>query len=142
MKGILILITLFVTLVSFSQDKVDWQGKWDKKNQSLQLEATILPGWHLYSQHIKNDVGPIPTQFQFELPTPIQLEGEVTEPKAIEEYDPNFEATLTFFKDKVNFQQKLKNALPSTIKVTVTYMVCSDVMCLPPVDKILNIQID
>ncbi|MFN6084126.1 MAG: hypothetical protein ACK476_04270, partial [Fluviicola sp.] len=47
----------------------------------------------------------VPTSFAFNEVSKQQLKGEVIEPKPVQEYDPNFEANLDFFKHKVVFVQ-------------------------------------
>ncbi len=124
-----------------AQDKVSWSAAFDPETNSIVITAKIADGWHLYSQHIQNDVGPIPTSFQYGPKGEVGLVGETSEPKPIEEYDENFEATLNFFKDRVEFRQELEGVIPEEIQVTVTFMVCNETMCLPPVDRILTVQI-
>jgi hypothetical protein len=64
------------------------------------------------------------------------------EPKAIHEYDENFEAALDFFKTEVTFSRKVaKVKSGEVIKGYVTFMVCNEVMCLPPVDIDFSITI-
>ena len=100
------------------------------------MTASIAEGWHLYSQFISNDIGPIPTSFNFTENEFVSISGKVSEPKAIQEYDENFEATLDFFKEKVTFTQK---ALAK--QTTVEYMVCNETMCLPPIDQKFTVEI-
>jgi thiol:disulfide interchange protein DsbD len=63
------------------------------------------------------------------------------EPKAIQKYDETFEATLDFFETKVVFVQQVKANKDSVLEGTVTFMVCNETMCLPPVDKQFKITI-
>lgn len=138
---------LFVGLLFFAcqfawgQDKVTWTVNYVPENNEIEFSAAIAGGWHLYSQHIKNDIGPVPTAFVFSEHNGIELVGPVFEPKPIQEYDENFEATLDFFKDKAVFKQRIKANSKGTLKGYVTFMVCNDVMCLPPVDKEFSITI-
>lgn len=141
MRSIFILFFLLITTVSFSQDKVTWTNIYNQKTKSIEMTATIADGWHLYSQHISNEIGPVPTAFKFSANENIILSGDVKEPKAIQEYDENFEATLDFFKEKVTFLQKAEAKNTVEQEIIITYMVCNDVMCLPPVDQKFVVEI-
>ncbi len=140
----LISLCLFLMLGTalFAQDRVKWNFSYNPSTQEIQMKATISDGWHLYSQHISNTIGPVPTSFTFTENTNIKFEGEVKEPKAIHEYDENFEAALDFFKNEVVFTRKIsKTKSGEVIKGYVTFMVCNEVMCLPPVDVDFSITI-
>ncbi len=131
----------FVSLASQAQEKVTWDISYSQETNSVLLNANIAEGWHLYSQFIKNDIGPVPTSFTFTENNTIKLTGIVTEPTPIREYDENFEANLDFFKTKVTFNQAVAKGSKGVLKGTITYMVCNDVMCLPPVDYAFEVKI-
>lgn len=130
-----------LSLSSQAQEKVNWEVTYSPVTNAVVFNATIAEGWHLYSQFIKNDIGPVPTSFTFEANTTITLSGNVAEPTPIREYDENFEANLDFFKTKVTFTQLVKKGSKGILKGTITYMVCNDVMCLPPVDYAFEVKI-
>lgn len=54
------------SLVSFGQDKVTWSASYNADDSTIVLHADIAEGWHLYSQNLDNDMGPIPTEISFE----------------------------------------------------------------------------
>jgi thiol:disulfide interchange protein DsbD len=101
---------------------------------TLILKAKIAPKWHLYSQDIQGDEGPIPTEFTFEKADFYQLIGKVEEGKAIEEFDPNFLMTLKFFSNEAIFRQKVKVTKPGVhvIRGELIFSTCDDHQCLPP----------
>jgi len=90
---------------------------------------------------VDNEIGPVPTSFSFESDDKVKLIGKVTEPAPIQKYDENFEAMLDFFEGKVIFSQRISVKEPTVIKGVVTYMLCNDTMCLPPVDEEFTIEI-
>jgi len=142
MKRILFLLALLVTAAyTQAQDEVKWSGSYNQATKQVELKAEIKEGWHLYSQFIQNDVGPVPTTFSFQSSDDFQLKGAVVEPAAIQKYDPNFEATLNFFEKEVVFKQHIQPGKASSLEVTVTFMVCNETMCLPPVDQKIKISI-
>ena len=110
----------------------------------LLVHATIDKGWHLYSQTLPSDDGPIATEFTFPKGGNYTLIGKVSEPEPLNEYDPNFDMELSYFKDKVTFVQKIETNSLSPINFTaeVYFMVCDEEKCLPPEYVDLEFQID
>ena len=116
-------------------DPVKWSFNVNVVNENevdLVIHADIEDGWYVYSQDAGD--GPISTSFAFFDNDKVKLIGSVTEGKAIEDYDPNFEATLKFFKSEADFTQRIKLLTQDTtlIKGEFEFMVCNKGMCLPP----------
>jgi DsbC/DsbD-like thiol-disulfide interchange protein len=137
------LFALLFGLISFctiaqnnEEGKVVWSYTYNEQTKQVEITAVIEEGWHLYSQFMSADLGPIPTSINFESNANIRIIGSVSEPKPEQEYNDIFEGTLDFFKDKVVFTQKIElvNDRPTTLKGTVSFMVCNETMCLPPSD--------
>lgn len=139
MSRILGIAFLFIAVSSFSQKVVTWQNFIEK--DQISFTAIIQEGWHLYSQHLDIEFGPVPTAFTFEENPDLELIGTTQEPKPYKEFDSNFEEELTFFKNQVSFTQKFRSKKGTTIKGHVTYMVCNATMCLPPTDEYFEIEI-
>ncbi len=140
---ILLIVFTCLSLTSLAQKEIAWVVTYNPESQSIEFTASIAKGWHLYSQHIADGAGPVATSFAFDELNGIKLKGKVEEPESIRKYDPSFEATLNYFEGKVIFVQHMlkttKNA--STITGSITYMLCNDTMCLPPVDAPFTIEI-
>lgn len=141
MKFVYALCFALIAFSGFTQEKVTWNISYNEKEQQLEFRATIADGWHLYSQFIQNDIGPVPTAFVFEEATGIKWLDAVKEPPAIHAYDENFEASLDFFKNEAVFSRKIKKGSTGEVKGYITYMVCNEIMCLPPVDVPFSITI-
>ncbi len=141
MKLITFLLLGFSDFVGFSQEKVTWSNVYNAKTKNIEMTASIAEGWHLYSQFISNEIGPIPTSFTFTENEFVSIAGKVSEPKAIQEYDENFEATLDFFKNEVMFTQKAVAKQTTVEEIIITYMVCNETMCLPPIDQKFTVEI-
>lgn len=111
---------------------VSWE--YGIENNEFVFTATIEEGWHVYSQHLPPDDGPIPTSFNFDANENLEIIGKAAEGKAHTEFDPNFQMELAFFSDKAVFRQKAKASgdKPFTVKGFLEFMVCDDEMCLPP----------
>jgi thiol:disulfide interchange protein len=107
--------------------------KHDSGSATLIMTAEIEKGWHMYSQFIA-DGGPIKTTFTFEPGKNYKLDGRVSEGKATEYYDKNFEMQLKYFSGTADFRQKIKllSDASFSIKGSVEFMVCDDEKCLPP----------
>jgi Thiol:disulfide interchange protein DsbD, N-terminal len=141
-KALLIIVLLFSSVQVFGQDKVVWDFSFNKETSTMEAKAVLEEGWHLYSQYVDDEVGPIPTEFGYSENPDLVLIGRTIEPEPVKEYDVNFEGELTFFKDEVIFTQQLKVLNATTVEGVVTYMVCNDYMCYPPVDKNFTITVE
>ena len=115
-------------------DPVSWQFSQTKISENqveLKFKASLDKGWHLYSQDINES--PPATAFSFIINGDTSI-VEVYEPQAIEEYDPNFDMVLKYFKDEVVFKHNidistLKN---NTVDGYIDFMLCDAAQCLPP----------
>ncbi len=149
MRGILIaLLGSFISLFAVSQQMYD-PVKWSFESEAisanehvLKMTAVIQDGWHLYSQHLPSDNGPVATEFSFDDNAAVSLLGKVEEPKAKTEYDPNFDMDLNFFSKLVTFTQKVKISEDTKVKGNVYYMVCNDKMCLPPEEVLFSFDLN
>jgi len=123
--------------------------KWSAESKELGngeyeviLTAHIDDHWHIYSQVLDNDMGPLPTYFAFNPVEGVEFIGEVQEGESIREYDPNFLMDLNFFEGQPQFVQKLKltgDAKP-IIQCSVDFMTCDDEKCLPP--ELVEFEVD
>jgi thiol:disulfide interchange protein DsbD len=141
MKLVLLFFLLLITTSVFSQEKVIWSNVYNQKSKTIEMTATIVEGWHLYSQIKSEEIGPVPTSFAFTSNELVTLTGSVSEPKPYQEFDPNFETTLNFFKDKVTFSQKAVASQTTTQEIIISFMVCNSIMCMPPIDQKFTVEI-
>lgn len=148
-KLILIAFALISILLNASaqiENPVEWTysaKKIGSKQYEVHLTAKIEGKWHIYAQDAGE--GPEPTSFVFNKNPLIKLVGKVNEVGKLEKsFDKNFNSTLKYYNNKVDFVQKisLKSSASTVLKGTVTYMVCNDNKCLPPKDVPFSIKID
>lgn len=136
LKYLLLLLLTQTIATAQIYDPVAWsfaQKEIGNNEFLVSFTAKIEPGWHLYSQNLPSDEGPIATSFYFNTTNGVDLLGKVTEPKPKKEYDPNFDMELTFFDNEVTFTQKIKlTQSTGLIEGELEFMVCNDKMCLPP----------
>lgn len=118
-------------------DPVDWSHRVVRTgDQEFQLifEASIDPGWHLYSQHLPDVFPrPEPTQFYYDTLKDVELIGVTEEGESEHVYDPNFEMELNYFSNSAVFAQKVKvTGEQGVVMGAVGFMTCDDSRCLPP----------
>ena len=118
-------------------DPVDWTyrvEKHDDHTYSLISTAEIEENWHVYSQHLPSDEGPVATEFFFNELEGVVFEGEVMEGEYHTEFDPNFDMDLNFFDESASFRQiiKVDNPTGKIITGELVFMTCDDKRCLPP----------
>lgn len=136
-KYMALLALLLITWEAFSQiyTPITWNFSSEQiapNEYVLKMRANIDPGWHLYTQFLPADGGPVPTKFTFEKNAQVLFVDKVKEPKALKEFDPNFGMELAWFEKQVTFTQKVKITANTTLKGEVEYMVCDAEKCLPP----------
>jgi thiol:disulfide interchange protein DsbD len=125
-----------------AQSVVKWSGVYSKKTDEVILTATIEKKWHLYSQYISPNAGPVATKITFTKNKKVKIKGKPLEENVHAFYDENFGAHLSVFDDKAIFRQKIRVKKNTDLKVVITYMVCDDTRCLPPTDETLTIKIE
>ena len=143
------LIQIYFCLIGFlivCQENVQWQAEVSDRNEklvSIQITAEIEPGWHLYSAQTPKNAGPIPVGFEVQKNRFVKIkEPFVEKTKAIKKFDANFDSDVYIFEDKFKGEFKVKSKNDTILNMTVTYMICNEVMCLPPVDETLSIKLD
>ena len=119
-------------------DPVTWE--YEKKDLGngefeLRMKAIIGEGWHLYSQNLPSEDGPVPTDIRFFTDKgAFEVIGETKEEGELHtEYDPNFMMDLAYYEKEVTFVQHVKaTAGNTTMPGDIYYMVCDAEKCLPP----------
>ena len=145
------LIIFFTALTFFSSAQIFEPVKWDFSQKQisentieLTFKATIDDGWYVYSQDAGD--GPVSTEFTF------INNGEnyaisndwVQEGVPIEEFDPNFDAVLKYFKKEALFTLDIHvmSTDDFVLKGDVYFMTCDSTQCLPPEALEFSFEID
>lgn len=123
----------------FAQDEITWEFDYNSDSSKVLMQATLKKDWHLYSQHIDENAGPVATTFSFEENNHITFSDSVFEPAGEAVYDKNFLSDLTLLSDEVIFTQKIKVEKETFLKGNILYMICNDEGCLPP--SVTNFEI-
>ncbi len=124
-----------------AQDEITWLTRFDEANKLVIIDAKILPGWHLYGVHLDENLGPIPTRFNFSPSKSYNLNGELKSSKELVVYDVNFGVDLPIFEKEAHFTQAISLNQDSDLQIEVTYMLCNDERCLPPTTKTLALKV-
>ncbi len=147
MKKIFILFFTLLSVITSAQifTPVSWvfsQKQVSDNEIELQFKATIDDGWYLYSQFIGDD-GPVPTEFTFTTEGGYSLVGTPKEGEPIEEFDPNFDMILKYFKNEAIFTQivQVSSSEDFNLEGNVYFMVCDEAQCLPPEEVEFSFEI-
>ena len=147
MKKIFILFFTLLSVITSAQifTPVSWdfsQKQVSDHEIELQFKATIDDGWYLYSQFIGDD-GPVPTEFTFTTEGGYSLVGTPKEGEPIEEFDPNFDMILKYFKNEAIFTQivQVSSSEDFNLEGNVYFMVCDEAQCLPPEEVEFSFEI-
>jgi len=139
---------LFAAAVTFAQKyPVQWTlnaVKISANTYKINITATIPSPWHLYSQNTP-DGGPVPTKFTFSKNPLITLVGKPVEKGTLlVTHDKNFGVDVKYYSNKVEFIQtaKVRGNVKTNLNGTVTFMVCNDRECLPPIDKAISVKLE
>jgi DsbC/DsbD-like thiol-disulfide interchange protein len=151
--------SVFACLMAFSvaasaaEDPVAWSGKPSPAKPlargarfTVEIEALIQPGWHLYSLD-QPDGGPIATEISLPEGQPFSFAGIIAAPKPRTVFDPNFNMRVDFYLEKVQFRVPLQvgaGAPPgaATLNIQTRYQCCNDKLCLPPKKVTVPISVE
>ncbi|WP_018618152.1 protein-disulfide reductase DsbD family protein [Spirosoma luteum] len=154
MKSFLALVVgLFISLTTTAQirkDPTNWSVKVDKQPTkvgdvvSIQIQVRIADSWHIYSNDLNPDIGPLPTSFKFPKSENYTLVGKTTPVGVREVFEEVWGTKVRQFENKALFVQKIKVLKPTfTFAGTAEYMSCSskDGTCLPPAEVDLSTEV-
>jgi len=128
------------------KDPVSWSftaKKKSDKSYDVVITATLASPWHIYSMTSPKGAGQ-PTKIGFKKNPLVTIVGAVKENGKLQsEYSKDFDATVKYYSNKVEFVQnvKVKGTAKTNITGTIEYMVCNDERCLPPSTKTFEIKL-
>ena len=105
----------------------------DNGEAEIICNATVDPGWHVYSTDLGND-GPVSATFNAVKMDGVETVGKL-KPRGnvTKQFDKMFDMELRFFEHKATFVQKIRFTKPQyTIDCYLEYGACNDEMCMPP----------
>lgn len=118
------------------QDPTDWSfsiKRQDATHFTLIATTTIKPKWHIYALNPGGEGELIGTSFDFE-------RGDVKLTSKVKEVTPAHQEILmdekvNLHSNKATFSVNIAGRKGQTIRGTVEYQACNDMMCLPPKKK-------
>ena len=155
MKSITALIVwLLLPLTTFAQlikDPTVWSANLINQSAnvgdvvSVRIQATISGDWHIYSNDLDPNIGPVPTSFKFNPSDGLQRIGDPMPVGVEEKFEEVWNAKIRQFSGRAVFIQKVKILKPNAVfSGTVEYMACSskDGTCLPPAEAEFSVSIN
>jgi DsbC/DsbD-like thiol-disulfide interchange protein len=136
-----------------AEDPVDWSGRMAVEKPlmrgarfTVELEAHIQPGWHLYALD-QPEGGPIATEISLPAGQQFLFAGTIVAPKPHTVFDSNFNMRVGFYLQKAQFRLPLEvsrdaEAGRRTLNIQMRYQCCDDKMCLPPKRATVAISVD
>lgn len=144
-SALILLVTGLLSMQAQISNPVTWSAisnKVSTNEYEITVTAQVEDHWHIYSQHLNKDDGPIATEISFQSQG-IELLGGTSEPKGITAFDKTFEMEITYHEGKVDFKQRIKTLsnFKDPVAITAFFMVCDDEKCLPPEEVALKISL-
>lgn len=136
----LLLLTVPQAFSQEAADLVKWNVRFSTPNAqagqevTLVFSATIQDEWKLYSSDFSSDIGPLPTEFNFDKAASYALVGSVQAINPRKTVDPAWDKPYTYFAKKAEFRQRIKPlSTPYTVKGTIRGLLCSSKngVCIP-----------
>ena len=143
------LLTIFFTLFyayGFAEEPIKWNVRSNNlgnQEYEVTITANLESGWHLYSQFLESDEGPLSTYITYNLNGVFETIGPTKEINVENEFDPVWEMEISFFSHVAVFKQRIKSLNPDSMLFTgnVNYMICDDQQCLPPEDYTFEVDL-
>jgi len=136
---------IFLTVVSlsaFAQFKQTTTWTFDASKKEVKVgdevelifKVKVIDDWYIYSSDLDEDIGPMPTEVNFEDISSFQLIGGLVPVDPKEKYDDIWEADVTYFEKEGEFRQKIKiTSANPIIKGLLEFQTCTDIngQCIP-----------
>ena len=84
-------------------------NKLGNQEYEVTITANLESGWHLYSQFLKSDEGPLSTYITYNLNGVFETIGLTKEVNIENKYDPVWDMEISFFSHIAVFKQKIKS---------------------------------
>ncbi|MFM7667858.1 MAG: protein-disulfide reductase DsbD domain-containing protein [Bacteroidota bacterium] len=139
---LLLLVFLFVINSYSAQNEVKWSASYSKETSEILIKAKIEKNWHLYSQYVSPNAGPVPTTIKITKNKKVKLKGKPKEENVHAMYDENFMAHIAVFDDYAVFRQKVKLKKTTELEISINFMVCDKTRCLPPKEEKFIIKLE
>jgi thiol:disulfide interchange protein len=112
------------------------------KEAEIIITAKIDKGWHLYSFEPGGDGMLIAPEIKFSKTKEVEFVGKVTEQGNLIDEDIKGVGVVHYFKNEVNYKQKISFEKKVKIKASVYYQTCDESACLPPITEDLAVDMN
>lgn len=98
------------------------------------FSATVLKGWHVYSDDLDPSAGPTPLEITYTTLSGIRLDGPLRYSRpAARQYDDMFECEVSWWEGDFSLRQPFTaTASDFSVDGSVRYGACNDQNCIPP----------
>ena len=133
--------------ICFGQNHVTWELGFDYEGSIIQVKGKLKKDG-IYTQCLLIRSGSNSCRNYYKKSKRFKTKGTFVEKyKASKIFDVNFDADVYIFEKNYLAEQQIKlkknSSLNETIiDTTITYMICNDERCLPPIDKKLSIKLN
>jgi thiol:disulfide interchange protein len=148
LKPALLAIFLISSFIGRSQiiaDPTAWTYEVKKvkdNDYKLIFHVKMGPEWHIWSLQPGGDGLQIVPEFNFDKNAAVTLKGKITEKgKKITGVVDGVDGAVSYFHDKVDYEQLVHVSGNVIIKGKQRYGVCNETMCLPPAKKAFTFEI-
>lgn len=143
-KALLVILLFLGGAKVFAQNHVNWTVSFNAPTSEIYVKGDIEEHWHLYSNKTPQNAGPVPIEIHLAKSKAYRIKKDFSEQSIpAEVFDPNFESTVFVFENEFESTAKIKirSKRNVTFEGVITYMVCNETMCLPPIDKPFKIDL-
>ncbi|MCM1521800.1 MAG: thioredoxin family protein [Muribaculaceae bacterium] len=141
-SALLIMLSAMLNASAQMMEPVKWTGDLkmtgDDKGEII-LNATIEPGWHLYSWDFPSGEGPQPLEITYTLKGARLDGGKIPSSPAHKEMDEIFEMELSWWTSQVSIRQGfIATEADFSVDVNIRYGACNDQNCIPPSKEVFT----
>ncbi len=109
----------------------------------VKIHAWLEKKWHVYSQTLDREDGPLSTIVTFDKKNLFKTEGKAKEIGSQKHFDPVWGFDIAFFGDELLFSKKVivLNKDSMILVGNVNFMMCDDKECMPPTDYTFTVDL-
>jgi thiol:disulfide interchange protein DsbD len=110
------------------------------------IEIILDDDWHIYAPTTPPG-GPVPTTITVDSTSAFAQTGDILQPPPIATHDPNFDLLVEFYGKATTLSAQVRVARSAPLGAhelagAITYMLCNETSCLPPVTHTFTLAID
>jgi len=142
MRFITTTLLFFISFNFQSQNHINWTFEYDDITNAIVAYGRIDSTWHTYSINNRRSSGPVTTSLTLDKKKGYKITGkaeEISIPKRV--FDANFDTELLIIDIIYIAQVPIKIKKESVVSGKVTYMICDNTKCYPPLDVPFSVKV-